>query len=352
METKSEIKLVQKPVIEHQLKVIGANVTSRIAALGIDSLVATEDSVASLKKMRAELNKEFRIWEDQRKTVKKALNDPYTEFEGLYKTEISEKYIGAEVLFKDKITAFETTVKDKKLGEVKLYLAELCVSEKIDFLTWEKLGMEINLSTTVKKYKEQVNEFVEKVKDELALIATNEFHAEILVEYEASLNVAEAITTVQDRVKKVADEKARLHRIEVGKRSKSVEDLGMSYDLLGQVYAYDDSILVTQGEIDKLDHDQWREMFADLSFQIKAVKTAVQSSQRSAEIASGTPSQAKEPAKPVAAPVQQTISELKPNPKAGDEKIVTACFEVKGSYSVLKALGVYMKSNNIEYKNI
>lgn len=342
------IKLVQKPVIEHQLKVIGENVTARIEALNIDSLVATEDSVVSLKKLRAELNKEFRIWEDQRKFVKKALNDPYTEFEGLYKTEISEKYTKAEALFKDKITAFETTVKDKKLAEMKIYLGELCTSEKIDFLTWEKLGMEINLSTTVKKYKEEVNIFIQKVRNELDLIATNEFHAEILVEYEVSLNVAEAITKVQDRVKKVKDEKARLHREEVERRVRAVKDIGMAPSILGDSYAYNDNIVVTQGEINKLDEQQWREMFADISFQIKAAKAAAQSIQREKEIASGTPSQGSIPAEPVAAPIQQTI----PEPTKSAEKIVTASFEVKGPYSKLKALGEYMKANKIEYKNI
>jgi hypothetical protein len=313
--------------------------------MDIESLVATEDSVTSLKKIRAELNKEFNDWEGQRKFVKKAVNDPYTEFETLYKTEISEKYGKAESLLKDKITAFETKVKDDRKAEVETYFKELCVAEKIDFLTWEKLGIEIKLSTSVKKYKEQVNEFVEKVKDELKLIATNEFHAEILVEYEASLNVAEAITTVQDRVKKVADEKAKFHREEVARRVKAVEGLGMTRDEITKCYAYNDSILVMEDEINKLDADQWRDMFADLEWQIKQVKIQEGSIQREKEIASGTPSQAKEPAAPVSAPVQQTI----PEPT---EKIVTASFEVKGPFSVLKKLGEYMKENNIEYKNI
>ena len=345
METKSEIKLVQKPVIEHQLKVIGANVTARLAELNIDSLVATEDSVTSLKKMRAELNKEFRIWEEQRKFVKKAVNDPYTEFEDLYKTEISEKYANAESLFKDKITAFETKVKDEKLAEVKIYFAELCIAEKVDFLTWEKLGIEIKLSTTAKKYKEQVNEFIEKVRSELDLIATNEFHAEILVEYEVSLNVAEAITKVQDRITKVKDEKARLHREEVARRVTAIKGLGMNYIELGKTYVYGDKTIVMDVEIDRFDDYQWRELFADLEFQIKEAKAAAQSEKRSVEMKGGTPSQAAQPAAPIAAPVQQDAPKV-------DEKIVTASFEVKAPYSVLKKLGEYMKANKIEYKNI
>lgn len=349
METKSEIKLVQKPVIEHQLKVIGANVTARIAELNIENLVATPESVVSLKSTRAELNKEFATWEGQRKAVKKAVNDPYTEFESLYKSEISEKYGKAEVLFKDKITAFETTVKDKKLAEVKTYFAELCTAEKVDFLTWEKLGIEINLSTSVKKYKEQVNTFVEKVKTELDLIATSEFHAEILVEYEVSLNVAEAITKVQDRIKKVKDEKARLHRAQTAGRIAYLENLGMTYTELGKSYVYNDKIVVMEVEIDKLDADQWREVFADIEFQIKQAQEAAIKSQRENEIASGTVTKGAGPAAPVSAPVQQTIPE--PTTKTTD-KIVTASFEVKAPYSVLKVLGEYMKANKIEYKNI
>lgn len=351
---KAEIKLVQKPIIEHQLKVIGENVTSRIAALELNTLVATEDSITTLKKTRAELNKEFSNWETQRKFVKKSLNDPYVEFETLYKSEISEKYANAESTLKTEITKFETKVKDGKLAEVKTYFDELCTSVKNDFLKWEHLGFEIKLSTSVKKYKAEVDAFVNKVQDDLALIATNEFHAEILVEYKASLNVAQAITIVQDRKQKELDEKAKFHCEAVARRVAQVKEIGMVYNDFSKSYAYNDKIVVTDQEIDQLDRGQWREMFADLDFQIKQAKADAQKEARAKELAEsdGPVHQAAKPVNPVSAPVQQTIPEPEPatpEPQE-DEKIVTSSFEVTATYSKLVALSEYMKANNIEYK--
>ena len=54
-----EIQLVQVPKIVHRLQEAGARVTERLKELGVESLVATEDTVKVLKELRAELNKEL-----------------------------------------------------------------------------------------------------------------------------------------------------------------------------------------------------------------------------------------------------------------------------------------------------
>ena len=51
---------------------------------------------------------------------------------------------------------------------------ELCLSENIDFVTFESVALDINLSTSEKKYKEQCNEFISRIKDDLALIGTQD----------------------------------------------------------------------------------------------------------------------------------------------------------------------------------
>ena len=111
---KNEIKLTQLPVISHDLIAVGANVTARIKSLNLDKLVATEDTVKVLKTTRAEINKELKDFEDQRKVVKEAVNKPYNDFEAIYKAEISEKYNQAVDILKTKIEKVESKVKAEK----------------------------------------------------------------------------------------------------------------------------------------------------------------------------------------------------------------------------------------------
>ncbi len=94
---------MQVPKIVHRLQAVGARVTERLKELGVDTLVATEDTVKSLKDLRAELNKELTEFESQRKWVKEGVLNPYNEFETIYKAEISEKYKGAIDTLKTKI---------------------------------------------------------------------------------------------------------------------------------------------------------------------------------------------------------------------------------------------------------
>ena len=65
------------------------------------------------------------------------------------------------------------------------------------------------MSITAKKLKEQCTAFLDRVMDDIQLIATQEHTAEILVEYKKLLNVSQAIRTVKERFEAIAAEKAR-----------------------------------------------------------------------------------------------------------------------------------------------
>jgi hypothetical protein len=216
MENKA-IEIVQLPIIREHLAVIGAEITAKIESLNIDNIVANEDSVKMLKEMRAELNKDLEVFEQQRKAVKEGILNPYNSFESVYKVEISDKMKRAVDTLKDKISFVEDAIKAEKRDAIKQYFAELCASESIDFVTFESVGLEINLSTTEKKYREQCVAFIEKIKDELNLIDTQDFKAEILVEYKRTLNAARAIADVRNRKEAEAKEAERLKAIEEAK---------------------------------------------------------------------------------------------------------------------------------------
>ena len=73
------IRVVQLPEIEEHLQSIKVAVTQKVNdAL---SLVCTEDTVKSVKAVRADLNKDLKDFEERRKAVKKAYKDLCNRYE-------------------------------------------------------------------------------------------------------------------------------------------------------------------------------------------------------------------------------------------------------------------------------
>ena len=110
-----EIKLTTLPVIEHDLMTVGRMVDERLQMLNISNLVATDDTIQTLKTLRADLNKEFKDFEEQRKVVKDLVMKPYNEMDGIYKQMITDKYKQATETLKDKIGEFENKIKEDKI---------------------------------------------------------------------------------------------------------------------------------------------------------------------------------------------------------------------------------------------
>lgn len=347
----TEIKLVQVPVISHLLKEVGQNVTDRLDSLNLENQVATVDTVKSLKELRADLNKELADFEGQRKFIKDGILSPYNDFEALYKTEVSDKYEGAIEKLKNKIDVVENKIKDEKRANVKFYFDELCVAEKVDFLTFDMIALEINLSTSEKKYKDKCNDFVLKVADEVALIKTNEFEAEIMVEYKSTLNAAKAIKTIQDRKENERLEAERIRIAELNRRKEALKRLGMTFMDMTNAYEYDAEIYMTVKDIDSLSKDDFNVKAIELHEAIKAKKAQAEKAAQAeisispdhAPVKRGFP--LAPPAAPLSAPVAAPVENK-------TEEIVSASFEVTGTMTQLRALGQYMKSNNITYKNI
>lgn len=201
------IQVKQLPIIVEQLQEVKAEVTAKVEqAL---SLVCTEDTVKDVKKVRSELNKELKDYEERRKAVKKAIMTPYEQFEAVYKDCISDTYKEADVVLKGKIDSVENELKEKKRKEVWYYFEELCEANSLDFITFENANINVTLSASMKSLKDQARNFVFKIVDDLNLIDTQEHKDEILYEYKQSLNVSNAITTVTNRYKAIEEAKAR-----------------------------------------------------------------------------------------------------------------------------------------------
>ena len=201
------IRVVQLPEIEEHLQSIKVAVTQKVNdAL---SLICTEDTVKSVKAVRADLNKDLKDFEERRKAVKKAIMSPYEQFEAVYKECISDTYKKADAELKAKIDSVENELKEAKRTEVEAYFEECSKSVGVDFVKLSDLNLNITLSASVKSLKRQVKEYFDKVIQDLALIATLEHTTEILVEYRKTLDVSDAVLTVQERHKAIAEQEKR-----------------------------------------------------------------------------------------------------------------------------------------------
>ena len=204
---KDLIIVKQLPQIEEHLKDLSTEIDEKVE--NAKSLVCTEESVKTIKQVRADLNKEFKELEVQRKTVKEQILAPYMQFEEVYKTYISEKYKSADIDLKQKIDSTENELKRQKEQEIRDYFEEYKTANNIDFVTFEQARISVTLSASKKSLKEQAKLFIDKIAGDLKLIETQECKEEILVEYKQSLNVSRAIQDDAYRHKLLEDEKRK-----------------------------------------------------------------------------------------------------------------------------------------------
>lgn len=209
METKMPVvTLKQLPIIEEHLQLVKADVETRTK--NVMQLVCTEETRSDVKKIRAELGKEFAAMEEQRKRVKEAIMEPYNQFEAVYKDCISDPYKKADAELKRRVDDVETGLKAEKVKKIQSYFAELCKANNLPWLRFEQMNLKIGLSTSVNGTKTALTSTVLKIAEEVQELSRHEDAAELLVEYKKSLNVALALSTVRARHAMIELQKQRV----------------------------------------------------------------------------------------------------------------------------------------------
>lgn len=219
------IVIKQLPQIEEHLKDLSSEIDIKVE--NAKKLVCTEESLKTVKQVRADLTKDFKVLEAQRKTVKEQILAPYMQFEEVYKTYVSDKYKEADIDLKQKIDSTENELKKQKEQEIKSYFEEYKVANNIDFINYEQANINVTLTASKKSLKEQAKAFIDKIKDDLKLIGTQEGKEEILVEYKQNLNVSKSIQEVANRHKLLEEEKKRQEEL----KNKQLEEAQRQADM-------------------------------------------------------------------------------------------------------------------------
>lgn len=203
------IRVVQLPVIEERLRAMKEQVDARVReAL---SLACTDDTLSAVKAARADLRKEFDTLDAERKAVKAAVLGPYEAFEKVYRECVSDTYKRADAELKKKIDAVEDGIKSACEAELKAYFEELSAAEHVEWLTWDRLGLKIDLTGARQKsharLREKVAEFVCGVAQSVETISNMEDAEEIMAEFRQCLSIGQAIGIVQERHQRIEVER-------------------------------------------------------------------------------------------------------------------------------------------------
>lgn len=223
---KELIKVSQFPVIEENLKALSQTIDEKVSRAM--NLVCTIDNYKDIKAVRADLNRDFKVLEEQRKTVKSAVMQPYNEFEDTYKKYVSNKFKEADADLKRKITEVEDVLKKEKEEKAEKEFETLKADSGIDWIEYRQVGLKIALSDSDKKIKEQIEAFIEKVQSALNVISMQEYPEEMLIEYKRTFDLQSAIGSVLERKKELEKMKEKSEP-EVKEKEvieeKSIEDV-------------------------------------------------------------------------------------------------------------------------------
>ena len=232
------IVINQLPIISERLDKVKDEIKRRTAFA--DTVTVSEENRQEIKKIRAAMNAEKSRLDEVYKKALEAVIAPIQVVQDKYKDCVG-LYTKANSQLKAKIDVIEDGLKLEKENSVKEYFEELVTAKKIDFISFERLGLKITLSVSEKKLKEQVNNIVERVATDLKAIEIQENKEEILVEYKKSLNVSEAVSIVDARHKAIQSEKERKakqaeQRARELAAAKAVEDAARQQEQIQQAH--------------------------------------------------------------------------------------------------------------------
>lgn len=336
----SIILLKQTPVFISKIEDAGKEVKEAIASLNLDSMVATSDTIQSLKDTRSELNKKSKRYAEEFKTAISPVTTTVKEVTDKFKEEIKVEFDKADKVLKTTITNFELSLKEEIQKEIQLFFDEYAVSVEIYFVKFTDAKININLSTSKKKYREQCVEFIDRVKSDIDLIATENYSAEMMAEYKSNgYNSSYAITTVRKRKEAERSEKEREATARYNKRCYSLTKMAFIRHDVPAILCFvsDESIYVDDSDIRNLSDKEWVKKYSEIEYKVNEYHKSNKSNEEAKE------------------EVKQVISKPLSTPKVEtkvDEYERVAEFKVTATIDKLKLLAAFLKENNIKYETL
>lgn len=207
------IEITRLPQIVENLQMLRESWEAKAAEAA--ALVCNAESVQTVKKMRADMRKEFDEADTQRKAVKERYMAAWNEVEKTWKECISEPFKRADGAYKAQIDDFERSLKESCKEGLRQYFGELCAVMNVDFLTLEqamniggiKISMADATAKTPKRLQDALSAIVSQISVGMDQIQQMDDAAEIMAEYKRCFDVGAAVAAVQGRKRLIAAER-------------------------------------------------------------------------------------------------------------------------------------------------
>lgn len=213
------IKIEQAIKLTDKFDEISSQVDKKIEVA--KNLVVSEDNYKDAKKIRAELNKEFKVYADDFKKIKTAVLAPWTSCEDEYKAKIKDKFSQSDSILKSKIDEIENGLKNEKRAEIERFFTEHRDAKNLSFVSFDDMNLKIGMSNSLKSLKNEVIEKLESISTDYN--AALEISPEVVAEFKNNnFILSQAISTVNDRIER--QKKAEEERQKAIERKKELEE--------------------------------------------------------------------------------------------------------------------------------
>lgn len=211
MEALAQYVTIQSlPQIAESLKELKSKIEERTAIAS--QVVVTEENLKEIKKLRAELNKEFAAAESDRKALLKQVSEPIDSFKKTYDEFVAQPYKKADADLKVKIDTVTAALIEEKSEKLKVYFEEYAAEFNISFVKFENLPIKVTQSATMASLKNQINGYVNKAVEDVEAIQKlpEGDQPEIMAEYKKKLNLSTVLAEYHERKRRAEEEKKRL----------------------------------------------------------------------------------------------------------------------------------------------
>lgn len=185
-------------------------------AIGLNNyyknIIFTEETMKDATEEKAKVNKFKDKVAEYRKNVTNQVMENIKDYVDISK-EVETLLADTYSTINDQVNKYNDEKKAKMREEVEEYFNEYRDSKGIDFIEYSNANINITLSASMKKLKEEAQSFIDRIVNDLELINEEDLKTEILVEYKKTLNASASILEVKRRVKAIEDEKIRQQQI-------------------------------------------------------------------------------------------------------------------------------------------
>lgn len=170
----------------------------------IDNVQLTDENVAECKQIVADARKSINKLDDQRKAIKRYINEPYEKFNEQCK-DIQKIVSDSENALRKKINAYDESIREAKKEELqKIWNTRAPKWSCSNFVTFDKwlTPQHLNKSMSMDKCEQDMVNFLQSKEQDVHAIETMSNADEIMVEYQDCLDLTTAVTIVNERIEK------------------------------------------------------------------------------------------------------------------------------------------------------